>query len=89
MEQCFGAKAGKHDVFAATIVPRLSHAATFARRENEKKRSKIESQCFGGIAEKFEVLVSGINTLVRLAEQVFRSDRREAVSRKGAVTGRL
>jgi hypothetical protein len=30
------------------------------------KRLKNESQCFGGIAEKHEVLVSGINTLVRL-----------------------
>jgi len=57
--------------------------------KTEMKRLKTESQCFGGIAEKHEVLVSGINTLVRLAEQVFRADRGEAVSRKGAVTGLL
>jgi len=30
------------------------------------KRSKNESQCFGGIAVKHEVFVSGIKTLVRL-----------------------
>jgi len=31
------------------------------------KRSKNESQCFGGIAEKREVFVSGTNTQVRLS----------------------
>jgi len=31
------------------------------------KRSKNDSQCFGGIAEIFNVLCAGINTLVRLS----------------------
>src|ERR1051326_2522504 len=52
------------------------------------KRTKNESQCFGGIAEKHEILVSGINTLVRLPRPVFCAAMRgeshaQALRRKG------
>jgi len=38
------------------------------------KRSKNESRCFGGFAEKHELFVSGINTLVRLPNVKICSD---------------
>jgi len=50
------------------------------------KRSKIESQCLERNAGKRREFGCGINTHVRLPEQVFCAEPRRRVSRTGAVT---
>ena len=81
---CGGPHGRKTSAIVAAIVPRLSRAAAVARRKTEMKRSKIESQCLKGNAGKRREFGCGIKTRVRLPQQVFCTDRGEAVSRKGA-----
>ena len=92
MEQCLGAVfIVRWTAWLENIVLSLGHGSTtvaccaVARRKSEMKRSKIESQCLKRNAGQRREFRYGIETRMRLSEQVLCADRGEAVSRKAAV----